>query len=162
MTWSGAAAWIHLGKLPGLASYLSLDRALLSHNASLISCSRDPSPEPSAKRAREDAPTLSEPTSKRLHGAPSVELRLPAMGNSLFLQFIPTSLAGIALLGLKLAICSMCRCCVRPGCWRPSGKAPCNHHHHANRCTLFAQLCQLFFFLAHFLPVPSLVASSDN
>jgi hypothetical protein len=55
-------------------------------------------------RAREDALDLCEPTSKRLHGAPSVEPRLSATGNSLFLQFIPTSLVGIALSGLKLAI----------------------------------------------------------
>jgi hypothetical protein len=84
------------------------------------------------------------------------------MGNSLSLQFIPTSLAGIALSGLKLTICSVCRCCVWQGCQRPFGKAPWNHYHHANKCTPFAQLCQLFFFLANFLPVPSLVASSDN
>jgi hypothetical protein len=54
--------------------------------------------------AREEALALCEPTSNRLHGALGVEPRLPAMGNSLFLQFIPTSLAGIALPGLKLAI----------------------------------------------------------
>jgi hypothetical protein len=61
-------------------------------------------PEHTVKRAREDALALCEPTSKRLHGAPGMEPRLPTMGNSLSLQFIPTSLAGIALLGLKLAI----------------------------------------------------------
>jgi hypothetical protein len=63
-----------------------------------------PSPEPFVKRAREDALALCEPTSKRLHGALDVESRLPATGSSLFLQFIPTSLAEIALSGLNLAI----------------------------------------------------------
>jgi hypothetical protein len=83
MTWSGAASWTRLGKLPRLAFLLSLYRVLQSHDASLILWSRDPSPEPSTKRDREDAPVHRESTSRRLHGAPGEELRLPAMGNSL-------------------------------------------------------------------------------
>jgi hypothetical protein len=100
--WSGAASWTRLGKLPRSAFifFHLLFCVLVFTPVPCFLCSRDPSPEPSAKRAQESTSTLHESSSKKHYGGLGEESRLPAMGNLFPLCLPPSSLTGIAIPGL--------------------------------------------------------------
>jgi hypothetical protein len=83
------------------------------------------------------------------------------MGNSLFLQFIPKSLAGITLLGLQLASDLYAGAASEWVVGNLSGRFPATTTIMPTGAQFFPTLPTLFC-LAHVLPIPSLVASSGN